>query len=257
MLVDSHCHLDRLKLDRYQGDLDLAIEAASHAEVSKILCISIDRNNVNTVVDIARKYPHVFASVGIHPLDVADSPAVVDELIAMAALDKKVVALGETGLDYYYSEDNIQLQQQSFIAHLEAAKICRKPVVVHTRQAQKDTIDILKNHSDTSVAGVMHCFTEDWTMAKQALDLGFYISISGIVTFKNADQVRDVASKVPLDRLLIETDSPYLAPIPYRGKPNEPQYVREVAEFVANLRGLSLQEFAALTTENFERFIAI
>ena len=257
MIVDSHCHLDRLKLDAYQGDLSKAIVAARDAGVSQMLCIAIDRDNVSTVVDIARQYEGIYASVGIHPLDIAESPAAVDELLAMAQLDAKVVALGETGLDYYYTKDNIALQQESFVAHIEAAKQCRKPIIVHTREAKADTIDLLRQHSDPEVAGVMHCFTEDWEMAKQAIDLGFYISISGIVTFKNAEQVRDVASKVPYDRLLIETDSPYLAPVPHRGKPNEPKFVRDVAEFMAQLRGVSVEELAAQTTANFQRLFNI
>ena len=253
MIVDSHCHLDRLKLDAYDGDLAKAIDAAHDAGVSQMLCISIDRNNVSKVVDIARQYPGIYASVGIHPLDVADSPALIDELIVMSKLDDKVVALGETGLDYYYSQDNMALQQESFVAHIEASKQCKKPLIIHTREAKSDTINLLRQYGDPDVAGVMHCFTEDWEMAKQAIDLGFYISISGIVTFKNADQVRDVATKVPLDRLLVETDSPYLAPVPYRGKSNEPKYVKEVAEFMAHLRGISFDELAETTTQNFRR----
>ncbi len=257
MIVDSHCHLDRLKLDHYDGDLNQAVLAASAAGVSKMLCISIDRSNVSAVVDIANRFSHVYASVGIHPLDVADTPAMIDELLAMSTLHEKVVALGETGLDYYYSQDNKKTQQDSFVAHLEAAKLCSKPVVVHTRQAQKDTIELISTHSDPSIAGVMHCFTEDWNMAKQALDLGFYISISGIVTFKNAEQVRDVALRTPLDRLLVETDSPYLAPVPHRGKSNEPKFVKHVAEFVADLRGETFEHFAATTTANFDRLFSI
>jgi TatD DNase family protein len=257
MLIDSHCHLDRLKLDPYEGDLSKAIAAAREAGVSQMLCISIDRDNVPVVVSIARQFEGIYASVGIHPLDVDQSPALIDELLAMAKLDEKVVAIGETGLDYYYSKDNVSLQQDSFIAHIEAAKQCRKPLIVHTREAKKDTIALLHQYSDPDVAGVMHCFTEDWEMAKQALDLGFYISISGIVTFKNADQVRDVASKVPLDRLLIETDSPYLAPIPHRGKSNEPRFVRDVANYMAELRGMPFEAIAEQTTANFQRLFNI
>lgn len=253
MIVDSHCHLDRLKLDPYEGDLSKAIAAAREAGVSQMLCIAIDRKNVPVVVSIARQYEGIYASVGIHPLDVDQSPAVIGELLAMASLDEKVIAIGETGLDYYYSKDNVSRQQESFIAHIEAAKQCRKPLIVHTREAKTDTINLLQQYSDPDIAGVMHCFTEDWEMAKQALDLGFYISISGIVTFKNADQVRDVASKVPLDRLLIETDSPYLAPIPHRGKSNEPKFVRDVALYMAELRGISFEVLAKQTTANFHR----
>lgn len=257
MFIDSHCHLDRLKLDAYGDDLAKAISAANQAGVEKMLCIAIDRQNVPTVIDIAQRFDNIFASVGIHPLDVDDLPATVEELLAMATLDPKVVALGETGLDYYYSENNKNAQHISFIAHLEAAKQCKKPVIVHTRDAQDDTLALLRAHSDPSVAGVMHCFTETWDMAKQALDLGFYISISGIVTFKNAEQVRDVARRVPSDRLLIETDSPYLAPVPFRGKPNEPKYVAEVAKFMADLRGVSLQQLADQTSRNFNQLFGV
>lgn len=257
MIIDSHCHLDRLKLDAYGGDLSKAIAAAHEAGVGQMLCIAIDRGNVPTVIDIAQRHDNVFASVGIHPLDVEAHPATIDELLAMAALDAKVVALGETGLDYYYSEENKSAQQTSFVAHLEAAKQCKKPVIVHTREAQEDTLALIRSHSDPEIAGVMHCFTETWDMAKQALDLGFYISISGIVTFKNAEQVREVARQVPEDRLLIETDSPYLAPVPYRGKPNEPKYVAEVAKFMAELRGVSFEQLADQTSANFKRLFRL
>lgn len=253
MLVDSHCHLDRLRGLESEADVAAAIDAAKARGVDDILCISIDRDNVGRVVEIADTYPNVYASVGIHPLDVDEQLTCVEELCAWVDKSSKVIAIGETGLDYYYSKDQIERQQQSFVTHIQAAARTGRPLVVHTREAKADTLRLLREHSDPAVAGVMHCFTEDWEMAEAALDLGFYISISGIVTFKNADQVRDVASKVPIERLLVETDSPYLAPIPYRGKPNVPAYVREVAEFVAALRGMPVDEFAAQTTANFRR----
>ncbi|USD19734.1 TatD family hydrolase [Microbulbifer variabilis] len=252
MLVDSHCHLDRLKLDKFDGDLDAVLEFARSRGVEKFLCVGISLENADAVVEIASKYEDVVCSVGIHPLDVESGLAGVDELIVMAERPK-VVALGETGLDYYYSTDTKETQQQSFIAHLQAAGQVGLPVIVHTRDAREDTIQLIQEYGNPQTAGVLHCFTESWEMAKAALDLNYYISLSGIVTFKNAEDLRDVARKLPLDRLLVETDSPYLAPIPYRGKPNIPAYVREVAEFIAELRGISYEQLAEITTENFLR----
>ncbi|MGL6162412.1 TatD family hydrolase [Microbulbifer sp.] len=252
MLVDSHCHLDRLKLDKFDGDLDAVLELARSRGVGRFLCVGISLENVDRVVDIAGRHEDVVCSVGVHPLDVDSGLADVDKLLELAQ-KPKVVALGETGLDYYYSTDTREIQQQSFTAHLQAAGRARLPVIVHTRDARDDTIRLIREHGDPEHAGVLHCFTESWEMAKAALDLNYYISLSGIVTFKNAGELRDVAQKLPLDRLLVETDSPYLAPIPYRGKPNIPAYVREVAEFIAELRGIPYEQLAEITTENFHR----
>lgn len=252
MLIDSHCHLDRINLDRYNGNLSEAIAATQERGIQQMLCISVSLENIQTVIDIAQTYPAVVASVGVHPCDVKEGTATADQLIQWAA-QPKVVALGETGLDYHYETESKALQQESFIMHLEVGKQVDLPVVVHTREAKADTLDIIKEHGSLEHSGVLHCFTEDWDMAKAALDLNYYISISGIVTFKNAEQIRDVVRKVPIDRLLIETDSPYLAPIPYRGKPNEPKYVLEVAQFIADIKGMPLNDFAAQTSENFYR----
>ncbi|SDZ82589.1 TatD family hydrolase [Microbulbifer marinus] len=252
MLVDSHCHLDRLKLDKFDGDLDDVLNLARSRGVGKFLCVGISLENVDRVVELAGQYEDVVCSVGVHPLDVESGLAGVDELIEMAQ-KPNVVALGETGLDYYYSTETKEVQQQSFIAHLQAAGRAGLPVIVHTRDARADTIELIRAHGDCDHAGVLHCFTESWDMAKAALDLNYYISLSGIVTFKNAEELRDVARKVPLERLLVETDSPYLAPVPYRGKPNIPAYVREVAEFIAELRGMPFEQLAEITTENFYR----
>lgn len=252
MLVDSHCHLDRLKLERYSDGLTGAVNAAKDVGVSHMLCVCISKENKDAVVSIAEDYSHIFASVGIHPCDVTDS--ITEKQILTTWSDHpKVVAIGETGLDYFHSVDHIVEQQQSFRNHLEVAGEIGLPVIVHTRSAQDDTIEWIKKYGNLEAAGVMHCFTENWDMAKQALDMNYYISLSGIVTFKNATELKEVARKVPLDRLLVETDSPYLAPIPYRGKPNEPKYVREVAEYVAELRGISFEELAQATTANFFR----
>ncbi|WP_444933425.1 TatD family hydrolase [Microbulbifer sp. JTAC008] len=252
MLVDSHCHLDRLKLDKFDGDVDAVLDLARSRGVGKFLCVGISLENADAVVEIASRHEDVVCSVGVHPLDVDSGMADVERLVEMAN-QPNVVALGETGLDYYYSTDTQEIQQQSFIAHLKAAGQAELPVIVHTRDAREDTIALIKEYGNTNTAGVLHCFTESWDMAKAALDLNYYISLSGIVTFKNAEELRDVARKLPLNRLLVETDSPYLAPVPYRGKPNIPAYVREVAEFIADLRGIPYEELAEITSENFFR----
>jgi TatD DNase family protein len=252
MFVDSHCHLDRLKLDSYQGCLEGAMQSAALRGVSRMLCVGINMANAPEVMAIARQYQGVSASVGIHPMDVANGNADWGQLHEWAQ-SPEVVAIGETGLDYFYSADSAQDQRDSFIRHLAlAAQVC-KPVIVHTRDARADTISILGQHSGSVPGGVLHCFTESWPMARQALDLGFYISFSGIVTFANAGELREVAKKVPLDRLLIETDSPYLAPVPHRGKSNEPQYVVEVAEQLAKLHGVSLEKLAEITSTNYDK----
>lgn len=252
MLVDSHCHLDRLKLDSYSNGLDDAISAAYARGVSKMLCVCISEENKDQVIAIAQRYDNIVASVGVHPSDVSESIVSVDTLLQWARSDG-VVAFGETGLDYYHSADKAEWQKQNFINHLEAGKQVHLPVIVHTRDAREDTLSLMREHACPEAAGVMHCFTESWEMARDALDMNFYISMSGIVTFKSADALREVARKIPLDRLLVETDSPYLAPVPYRGKPNEPKYVREVAEYIAQLRGITFEALAEATTNNFQR----
>ncbi len=253
MLVDSHCHLDRLNLSQYADQsLDEAVLAAREKGVSHMLCVCISEENKNRVVEIAQAYPDISASVGIHPSDVKET--VVEPAVLMNwAVEDKVVAIGETGLDYYYTTDYKALQQQSFVNHLKVAGSLQLPVIVHTRDAREDTIALIKAHGNSESAGVLHCFTESWKMASQALDLGYYISLSGIVTFKNAVELKEVAKKVPADRLLVETDSPYLAPVPYRGKPNEPKYVREVAEYLCELRSEAYEKLAEQTSENFYR----
>ena len=250
MFVDSHCHLDRLDLSPYDGDLSAAIAAAKSRGVDKMLCIGVDMDNAATVINIARSYEGVSASVGVHPMDVGDALPDMDQLRVFAT-DPNVVAIGETGLDYFYSQDSAELQKQSFRQHLALAAELAKPLIVHTRNAREDTIATIREYGDISLGGVLHCFTESWQMAKQALDLNYYISFSGIVTFKNASDLRDVVKRVPLDRILIETDSPYLAPVPYRGKKNEPKYVVEVAECIAGLRDMSVASLAEITSSNY------
>jgi TatD DNase family protein len=252
MLVDSHCHLDRIDLSPYGGDLDAALAAAAERGISRMLCISVDRASVDVVCAIARSHPQVYASVGIHPLDIGEDIESVESLCELASRPE-VIAIGETGLDYYYSKDNVAAQQRSFRAHLKASSHSRKPVIVHSREAREDTLALIREAGDASVGGILHCFTESWEMAEQALDMNYYISFSGIITFKNAADLRAVVARVPLDRLLVETDSPYLAPIPFRGKSNEPKYTREVAQCVADIKGISLEEVAEQTSANFDR----
>ena len=252
MLIDSHCHLDRLKLDDYDGNLDLAIDAAREAGVSRMLCVGVDLGNAPEMVALAERYPDVYASVGVHPLDCKDR---VPELGLLKSLseNKKVIAIGETGLDYYYSKDNKNIQQKSFVNHLELAKECQLPVIIHTREAREDTLALMKNHGCQKHTGVLHCFTESQEMASAALDMNYYISISGIVTFRNASALRDVVRHIPMEKLLIETDAPYLAPVPHRGKSNEPRFVADVARFIADLKGVSVDALAEQTSANFYR----
>lgn len=256
MLVDSHCHLDRLDLAQHDGSLDAALQAARDRGVGHFLCIGVSADNAGAVKAVAEQYADVDCSVGIHPLDLKPGEAPALKWLLEELDHPRVVAIGETGLDYHYEPEAAELQQASFRLHLEAASITGKPVIIHTRGARADTLDLLRE-AKLPQAGVLHCFTEDWDMAKAALDMGYYISLSGIVTFRNADALRDVARQVPADRLLVETDSPYLAPIPHRGKPNLPQYVREVAEFLALVRGESYEQLAEQTTANFKRLFPL
>lgn len=256
MLIDSHCHLDRLDLAAHGGSLDAALDAARARGVSQFLCIGVSADNAAAVKSLAERYEDVHCSVGVHPLDLQPGEAPALDWLLGELAHPRVVAIGETGLDYHYEPEAAELQQQAFRLHLDAAKVTGKPVIVHTREARADTLALLREAA-LPQAGVLHCFTEDWEMARAALDLGFYISLSGIVTFRNADALREVARQVPADRLLVETDSPYLAPVPYRGKSNLPQYVREVAEFLAELRGVPFEDFARQTSENFLRLFPL
>lgn len=251
MFIDSHCHLDRLKLDPYDGKLSKAIESAHLNDVDLMLCVAIDLEHIEQVLDIARSYDKVYASVGVHPGSIDCEEPTVERLIQLSKREK-VIAIGETGLDYYYGLDHKELQLERFKRHLEVSKITRKPSIIHTRDAKEDTLNYINNYSDPSVAGVLHCFTEDLDMAQRAIEQNFYISFSGIVTFKNASELQEVAKALPLDRILIETDSPYLAPVPFRGKSNEPKYVPYVAKFIADLKGISVEQVAEQTSENFK-----
>lgn len=256
-LVDSHCHLNQLDLTNHSGDLSKALAYANEMGVKHFLCVSTDLNEFHDILAIAKKYPNVSASVGLHPNETNITHEPNADEIAKLAQDTKVIAIGETGLDYYRSTGDLEWQKQRFRNHIHAAKQVKKPLIIHTRAAREDTLAILKQENAAEVAGVMHCFTEDWDTAKAAMDMGFVISFSGIITFKNAQDLQEVAKKIPLDQMLVETDSPYLAPNPYRGKPNEPAYVRYVAEFLAELKGVSIDELAEHTTRTFGRIFPV
>ncbi|MCB1798237.1 MAG: TatD family hydrolase [Gammaproteobacteria bacterium] len=255
MLVDSHCHLDRVDLTPYHGDFAGLIEACREAGVSHMLCVSIDLESYPAMLALVENYPEVSVSVGVHPNDFDRREPGIDELVDLAGHPKNV-AIGETGLDYFHGKGDLDWQRERFRIHIRAARQANKPLIIHTRDAREDTIAIMREEQARDVGGVMHCFTETWEMAKAALDLDFYISFSGIVTFKNAAALRDVAARVPDERILIETDSPYLAPVPFRGKPNEPRYVGKVAEAVAAVRGVSAEVVARQSCENFYRLFS-
>ncbi len=245
-LVDSHCHLDMLEANG--NDLSQILLRAKEQDVKYLLNVCVSLADFPRVLTIAEKHDFISASLGVHP---NEQENVSYETLIDLGKHPKVIAIGETGLDYFRSTGNLTWQRDRFREHIHAAITLQKPLIVHTREAQADTIQILKEEQAQTAGGVMHCFTENWEVAKKALDLGFYISFSGIVTFKNATTIQEVASKLPLESMLIETDSPYLAPIPHRGKPNEPAYVKHTAEFIAALRGISLAELAEKTTDNF------
>jgi len=252
MLVDSHCHLDRVNLKSYDKDFGRFMDETVHSGVGHMLCVSIDLEHYPKMRALIDPYPQVSVSVGVHPNEQHGRDPEPDELVELAG-DERNVAIGETGLDYFRSEGDLDWQHQRFRHHIAAARACGKPLIVHTRDAREDTIRILREEQARDAGGVLHCFTEDWEMASCALDLGFFISFSGIVTFNNAADLREVAAKVPLDRMLIETDCPYLTPVPQRGRPNEPKYVSHVAECIAQLRGMETDEIVAITGENFFR----
>ncbi len=247
MLVDSHCHLDFPGLAERLPEV---LQAMQDNGVGLALCIGVNLEDFHQVLALAERDPRILATVGVHPeYGEAEEPT-IERLVELAA-HPRVVAIGETGLDYYWQKDKPEWQRQRFRNHIAAARQCDKPLVVHSRDSAADTLRILREEGADAVGGVMHCFTEDWETARVALDLGFYLSFSGIVTFKNAAIVKDVAARCPLDRMLIETDSPYLAPAPFRGKANQPAYVRYVAEEIARLRGLTATEVARATSDNF------
>ncbi|AKZ63304.1 DNAase [Herbaspirillum hiltneri N3] len=251
MYIDSHCHINFPELVARLPDI---LGKMDENRVSHALCVSVNLPEFPQVLALAEQYPHIFASVGVHP-DYEDTPEPSVEQLVELADNPRIVAIGETGLDYYRLQGDLEWQRERFRTHIRASRITGKPLIIHTRSASEDTIRIMReegaNPEAGGAAGVMHCFTESQEVADAAIELGFYISFSGIVTFKSAKALQEVARTIPLERMLIETDSPYLAPVPYRGKTNEPGLVRHVAEFIADLRGIPVEEVARHTTENF------
>jgi len=263
-LVDSHCHLN---FPDFAGRMDGILQNAAEHDVGRLLCIATSWENRSDVLDLARAHAPISASVGVHPTTEGGHEPSADELLA-ACDDPDVVAVGETGLDYFRFEGELEgslaaresgalaWQHERFHRHIETARRASLPLIIHTRAAADDTMETLRTHGAEAPGGVMHCFAEDWRIAERALALGFYLSFSGIVTFKSAKAIQDVARRAPLERILVETDAPYLAPVPHRGKTNEPAFVRHTAEFVAELRGMPLETLAEATTENFHRLFA-
>lgn len=247
MLVDSHCHLNFPEL---AANLDEVLANMAKNEVGYALCVSVNLPEFPQVLALAESNPNIYASVGVHPDYEEEIEPSVAELAELAS-NPRVIAIGETGLDYFRLKGDLEWQRERFRNHIRAARKSGKPLIIHTREAAADTLRIMEEEGASQVGGVMHCFTESLEVAERAIALGFCISFSGIVTFKNALQLKEVARKIPLDRILVETDSPYLAPVPYRGKTNQPAYVRHVAEEIAKLRQVSLEEVSNTTTENF------
>ena len=247
MFVDSHCHLDFPELAQ---DLPAILNNMDENRVGHALVVAVSKPEWGRILDMVASHPGLFASVGVHP-DYADTEEATVEDLLQAAQNPKVVAIGETGLDYYRGSEPFDWQRERFRVHIRAAKQSGLPLIIHTRSAAQDTIRLMAEEGAEEPRGVMHCFTESWEVAKAAMDLGFYISFSGIVTFRSAVELQDVARRVPLERMLIETDSPFLAPVPFRGKRNDPSKVRHVAEKIADLRGISVAEVEERTTANF------
>lgn len=251
--VDSHCHINFPELAANLGEV-LALMSAN--EVTDALCVSVNLADFPQVLSLAERYPHIYASVGVHPdYEGVEEPDVA--LLVELAKHPKIIAIGETGLDYYRLKGDLEWQRARFRTHIRAARESHKPLIIHTREAAADTLRIMAEENASEAGGVMHCFTETWEVAEAAMAMGFYISFSGIVTFKNAGQLKQIAQRVPLEFLLIETDAPYLAPVPHRGRLNQPAYVKHVAEEIASLRGISLEEVGRRTTENFRRLFKI
>jgi TatD DNase family protein len=249
MLVDSHCHLD---FPDFQDRLPQVLERMSEADVGCALCISVTLEDFPGVLRLAETHDHLFATVGVHP-DYPDAGVVDEDDLVRRAAHPRIVGIGETGLDYYRLTGDLEWQRERFRVHIRAARRARKPLVIHTRAAAEDTLRIMREEGADAVGGVMHCFTESLEVAEAAVDLGFCISFSGILTFKSAEALRQVARTLPLDRILVETDAPYLAPVPFRGKTNEPAFVKHVAEGLASVRASSLDAIANVTTANFFR----
>lgn len=254
-LVDSHCHLDGLNYESLHNNIDDVVAKAAARDVKFMLAVATTLPGYKAMVDLIGDRPEIAYSCGVHPLN-QDAPYDFAELRQLAA-DERVIAMGETGLDYFYQKETMAQQQASFREHIRIGRDLNKPVIVHTRDAREDTLAILKEENVEGCGGVLHCFTEDRETAEKLLDMGFYISFSGIVTFRNAETIRDAARYVPLDRILVETDSPYLAPVPHRGKENQPAFTRDVADYMAVLKGVSIETLAEATTQNFSRLFHV
>lgn len=253
MLVDSHCHLDFPDL---AVNIDELLANMRENDVGHALCVSVNLQDLPRVLALSENYPNLFASVGVHPdYENLEEPQSIQ--LATLACHPRVVAIGETGLDYFRLKGDLEWQRERFRQHIRAARLCNKPLIIHTREAAEDTLRIMEEEGADTVGGVMHCFTESWEVAQRAMALNFYISFSGIVTFKKAIGLKDIATRVPLERMLIETDSPYLAPVPHRGKTNQPAFVKHVAEEIATLRGISLDQVAEATTNNFFKLFKV
>lgn len=250
-IVDSHCHIDRVDLSQFGGSIETMIAQSKALEVNEFLCVSINLEDYPKVLELAQNHSEIYASVGVHPTETKGVDPSIEQLVKLGQ-NERVIAIGETGLDYFHlKREEVDWQRERFIRHIEAGKQVDKPIIIHTRDAKEDTLAMMAQHKADN--GVMHCFVEDYETAKKCIDMGFYISLSGITTFKNAHTLHKVATKIPLDAMLVETDSPYLTPMPYRGKANMPGYTRYVAEHIALLRGISLEEVAQATTANFRR----
>ncbi|RWR01903.1 DNAse [[Pantoea] beijingensis] len=254
-LVDSHCHLDSLDYQTLHQDLDDVIAKAAAREVKFLLAVATTLPGYKAMTQLIGDRPEVAYSCGVHPLNQEEDYDFAE--LRQLAADPRVVALGETGLDYFYQKETRERQQASFREHIRIGRALNKPVIVHTRDARDDTLAILREEQVEGCGGVLHCFTEDRETAGKLIDMGFYISFSGIITFRNAEALREAARYVPLDRMLVETDSPYLAPVPHRGKENQPAWTRDVAEYMAVLKGVDIETFAAATTSNFSRLFHV
>jgi len=257
VIVDSHCHLNILPEDKV-GNVDEVIAKAKELGVERILCVAINPEQWQEVIDLADKYDCVYAAIGVHPCE-EKTVLVSDEELIKAASHPKVIAIGEVGLDYFHfeGEEDMTWQHDRFKQHIRIAKQLDKPLIIHTRNSTPDCLSILKQEGAQDVGGIMHCFVEDLATAEQAIEIGFYISFSGIVTFKNAKELKTVASALPLDKILVETDSPYLAPMPFRGKTNQPGYTRYVVQEIADLKSLPFDTVADATTANFNRLFKL
>lgn len=254
-LVDSHCHLDGLNYETLHKDIDDVVAKAAARDVKFMLAVATTLPGFKAMAQLLGDRPNIAWSCGVHPLNQEEEWDFAE--LAPLAADPRVIAMGETGLDYYYQQETKARQQASFREHIRVGRQLNKPVIVHTRDAREDTLAILREERAEECSGVLHCFTEDRETAAKLLDMGFYISFSGIVTFRNAEALREAARYVPLDRMLVETDSPYLAPVPHRGKENQPAFTRDVAEYMAVLKGVELETLAQTTTENFSRLFHV